>query len=83
MYSAEVFLNPTYSWNLVGNMNQANKVADVRTVTTHELGHQLLAHPFLCHNPMSAAEANAAMNPQWVKQWGTNSDDEAGAAYVK
>jgi len=79
----DVYLNPNWSWNLNGNMNQANKVADVRTVTVHELGHELvLDHPSLC-GAMTTDETNAAMNPRYIQKWNINSDDRAGAAYMK
>lgn len=79
-----VFLNPAFSWNLNGNLNQANQVADVRTITTHELGHELrLTHPANCGTPMTAAEKASAMNPNYKKKWTINSDDKAGAAYMK
>ncbi|WP_224273669.1 matrixin family metalloprotease [Nocardioides lacusdianchii] len=81
--SGDVYLNPNWSWNLNGNLNQANRVADVRTITVHELGHELvLEHPNQC-GPMSSAEIAAAMNPNYVQKWNVNSDDRAGAAFMK
>lgn len=79
----DVYFNPNWSWNESGNLNQANKVADVRTVTVHELGHELvLTHPNEC-GAMTTAEVGSAMNPNFTKKWYTNSDDKAGAAYMK
>lgn len=79
----DVYLNPNWSWNLNGNLNQANKIADVRTVTVHELGHELvLTHPNQC-GAMTTAEKNSAMNPDYTKKWNINSDDKAGAAFMK
>lgn len=78
-------MNPNWTWNLNGNFNKANHVVDVRTVTTHELGHELvLDHPDVgaCAG-LTAAEAASAMNANYTKKWTTNSDDEAGAAYMK
>lgn len=79
----DVYLNPNWTWNLVGNLNQANQVADVRTVTVHELGHELvLVHPSQC-GTMTDAERASAMNPNFTKKWSINSDDRAGAAFMK
>jgi hypothetical protein len=82
--SANIFLNPNWTWNLNGNLNKANAVADVRTVTTHELGHELvLDHVDQCGGIATAAKLAAVMNPNYTKKWTTNADDEAGAAYMK
>jgi hypothetical protein len=81
--AANVFLNPTWSWNLNGNFNEANKVADVRTVATHELGHQLLDHPWLCGLPMNGPETASVMNANYTKKWTINADDEHAVAYLK
>lgn len=79
---ANTYLNSDWSWNTTGTMNQAQKKADVRTVTTHELGHWLrLLHPNQCHAP-SATELAAVMTPDFTKKWTINSDDIAAIAAV-
>lgn len=79
---ANTYLNSDWTWNTTGTMNQANKQADVRTVTTHELGHWLrLLHPNQCHAP-SATELAAVMTPNFTKKWSLNSDDIAAIAAV-
>jgi hypothetical protein len=79
---ANTYLNTDWTWNTTGTMNQATNTADVRTVTTHELGHWLrLLHPSNCHAP-SATETAAVMTPNFVKKWSINSDDIAASAAV-
>lgn len=79
---ANTYLNSSWTWNLSGILNQSSKVADVRTIMTHEFGHWLrLHHPAQCHTP-SATELAAVMTPNFTKKWNLNSDDKAGAAYV-
>lgn len=76
--SANAYNNTDYTWN--GVMSQANKTADWRTVTLHELGHWLsLRHPSDC-GPMDSAETASAMNPAWVVRQSPNSDDSTGAS---
>lgn len=78
--AANSWLNPAYTWNAAGVMNQAQLKADVTTVTLHELGHWLfLAHPSQC-GAMDASEVAAVMNPQWTSKWSLNADDKAGSA---
>ncbi|MCE1173935.1 MAG: matrixin family metalloprotease [Propionibacteriales bacterium] len=81
--SSNIFLNPAYTWNTSGTMNQASQKADVRTVVVHELGHWVvLNHPNQC-GAMTSAETASAMNPNWKKKWTINSDDKAGLAKIK
>jgi hypothetical protein len=78
--SAMLYLNPAFTWNTTGTMNQSRSQADVRTVTIHEIGHWLvLNHPNACGS-MTQAEKDATMNPDWRKKWNTTSDDKSGAA---
>lgn len=80
----DIFLDPAWSWNTNGNLNQANMVADVRTVVTHEFGHETrLRHPNVCSGTFTAAEQAAAMNPAFVQRWAIQPDDKAGVAYMK
>lgn len=73
-----LWLNSDFKWNLSGTMSQANRQVDVRTITTHELGHFfVLTHPNLC-GAMTTAETNAVMTPNWRTKWTPNSDDIAG-----
>ena len=63
-------------------MNQAQSKADITTVALHEMGHWLeLLHPSDC-GAMDANEVAAVMNPNWVKKWATNIDDQTGAATI-
>jgi hypothetical protein len=79
---ANTYLNSDWTWNTTGTMNQAQMQVDVRTVTTHELGHWLrLLHPNQCHAP-SATENAAVMTPNFVQKWNLNSDDIAAIAAV-
>jgi hypothetical protein len=83
IYRAETWLNPAFSWNANGVMNQQQSQADVHTVTMHEMGHWLtLVHPSQCGEPITAAEAGAVMHPNWTTKWSLNSDDRAGSAYM-
>lgn len=78
-----VYFNSSFTWNTTGTMNQADKKADVRTIATHEFGHQVyLNHPSSC-GAMTTAERAASMNPNWVQKWGTRADDKAGLAVRK
>jgi hypothetical protein len=80
---ADIYLNPEYSWNEGGDLNKANKIADVRTIVVHELGHLLrLKHPNQCGpgDPMPVEE-RAAMTVSWEKRWTINADDKSGLRY--
>jgi len=76
------YLNPAYTWNLTGTLNQSQLQADVRTIATHELGHWLyLNHPDSC-GTMTTAEVAAVMWPNWTKKWAPTADDQAGIASI-
>jgi hypothetical protein len=80
---ADAMLNVTYTWNTNGTFNQAQKKADVRTVTLHEVGHAIgLRHPIDCGQPYDAAEQNAAMHFSWSYKWSTRADDDAGNRFL-
>ncbi|GHJ48679.1 hypothetical protein Cs7R123_60210 [Catellatospora sp. TT07R-123] len=86
---AYVNLSNQWSWNTTGTLNQASRVADVRTVVTHEMGHANgLAHPWQgncsgsANRSMTDAEKASVMNVTWVKKWTTNSDDKAAMAFL-
>lgn len=77
--NSDVSLNTNFTWNLVGNMNQAQMKADVRTVSVHEIGHSTgLDHPKRCGPPVTVDEQNAAMTVAWVQRWTTRVDDDNG-----
>lgn len=79
----DVHLNPEWNWNNQGIMNDPNQRADVRTVTTHEWGHNVyLNHLFAC-GPMTSDEENAVMNPEFTQKRVPKPDDRDGVAYVK
>lgn len=82
-YSA-VRLNSSWSWNTTGTLNQAQRRADVHTVTMHEIGHAVgLAHPWACDGgTMTAAEKAAAMNADYTRKWDLGTDDVAGLASI-
>ncbi len=69
---AETALNSTWSWNTSGTMSLGFKVADVLTITLHEMGHwMLLGHP-------CGSQPSAVMCPQNSAKWNLSSDDQAG-----
>lgn len=75
---ANTYLNSGYTFN--GVMNQANKTADLKTVTVHEFGHWLtLLHPGQC-DALTDAERAAVMHPNWTIKRSLGSDDRAGSA---
>lgn len=68
----DTYLNSTWSWYTDGTMNQSAKLADVLTVTLHEIGHwMLLAHP-------CATQPGAVMCPSYVAKWDITQDDMLG-----
>jgi hypothetical protein len=68
----DTYLNSTWSWYTDGTMNQSTKLADVLTVTLHEMGHwMLLAHP-------CGSQPGAVMCPQYVAKWNLTQDDILG-----
>jgi hypothetical protein len=80
--SANSWLNPAFTWNADGVMNQAQKKADVTTIVLHEIGHWFeLLHPSDC-GAMNANEVAAVMNPNWQRKWSVNTHDKAGAAAI-
>ena len=69
---AQTYLNTTWTWYTDGTMNQPLKRVDVRTVTTHEMGHWMfLNHPCTAH-------PEAVMCPVFATKWSLASDDVAG-----
>jgi hypothetical protein len=80
--SGNTWLNPAFTWNAAGVMNQAQSKADITTVALHEIGHWFeLLHPSAC-GAMNADEVASVMNPNWQKKWTINADDKAGAAAI-
>ncbi len=78
--AANTWMNPAYTWNQAGTMNQAQLKADVLTVALHELGHWLqLNHPPVC-GAMDANEVAAVMNPNWTAKWVLGADDKNASA---
>ncbi len=71
--AAATLLNSTWSWNTTQYMNLSTHSADVRTVTTHEMGHWM----FLGH-PCPPSHYEAVMCPNGVAKWYLTSDDLAG-----
>ncbi len=58
-----------FTWYTDGTMNEANKQADVRTITVHELGHTLaLAH--------DCTPDTQVMCVTWTQKWNVTSDDK-------
>lgn len=82
--SGDMYFNDRWTWNKNGNFNQGNRLADVRTVAIHELGHEVyLNHPNACGPPVSDAERAAVMNPNFTQKWVLKPDDKDGLAFRK
>jgi hypothetical protein len=82
--NADIFFDPSWAWNQNGNHNQANQIADVRTVAVHELGHELrLEHPSRCVGVVTPDEKLAVMTADYTKKWTIRSDDEGGTLIMK
>lgn len=68
---SEIYLNTLYSWYVDGTLDPVTHKADVRTVTTHEMGHMV----GLNHDCTYSA---AVMCATWTQKWGLAADDLNG-----
>jgi hypothetical protein len=69
---AETYLNTSWTWYTDGTMSETLKRADVRTITTHEIGHWLA----LDHD--CSVSTLAVMCPNWAAKWSLYWDDWLG-----
>lgn len=77
---AEIYLNTEWTFNLFGVFNQARRVADLRTVVIHELGHTvgLNDQRVTACAPMTVSESNSVMNAGYYMNQSTKPDDWLG-----
>jgi hypothetical protein len=79
--AAEVYLNTEWTFSLTGEFDQQRRIADLRTVVVHELGHALgLNHQGLAAcAPITSEEKASVMNVEWIKKHVVRPDDVRGA----